>query len=81
LADGWFVRGAVGFGVMVNKPSSSPAAAKPAAKRKRVGAVLVSPFHKLGSRLRPSRAAAVPPGGSPAATEPPPEKPADPPAA
>ncbi|MFM8334755.1 MAG: hypothetical protein ACKODK_04280 [Opitutaceae bacterium] len=66
---------------MANNPSSSPAAAKPAAKRKRVGAALVSPFRKLSSRLRPVRASATPPAGTPVAGGPPPEKPADPPAA
>lgn len=66
---------------MANNPSSSSATAKPVAKRKRVGAALASPFRKLGSRLRPARAASAPPAGTPAVPMPPPEKPVDPPAA
>ncbi|MFM9080854.1 MAG: hypothetical protein ACKOTE_12120 [Opitutaceae bacterium] len=62
---------------MANNPSSSPAAAK----RKRVGAALVSPFRKLSSRLRPVRGSATPPSNTPVASGPQPEKPADPPAA
>ncbi len=65
---------------MANNPSSS-AAAKSVAKRKRVGAALASPFRKLGSRLRPLRASKKPLGFMPAASAPPSEKPADPPAA
>jgi len=61
---------------MANVPSSSPMSAKPAPKRKRVGAVLVLPFRQLSSRLRPARRSVMS-----AAHARHPEKPVDPPAA